>query len=237
MDITALNFISCGVYITGVKNGDTYGGSCVDAFVQATSSSPPHIILCSMNGNFTTGLIRQNGEFSVSVLGQDVDPKIIANFGYRSGRDVNKWDFVEHMIKDDLPYLKDACAYLRCKVEDIRIMSTHNIITASVEDAWVGSGTPVLYSEYHQRLKIPAREALFELTGVQYAAPQTIPPLPVKSKEKQAANASKSSGKEKWVCKICGYIYDGDVPFEELPDTWTCPLCGAEKKYFEKRQI
>ncbi|MBZ4665796.1 rubredoxin [Mahella sp.] len=49
---------------------------------------------------------------------------------------------------------------------------------------------------------------------------------------------------QKWVCTICGHIYDpaeGDpergfapgTPFEELPETWTCPECGAAKSDFE----
>ena len=49
----------------------------------------------------------------------------------------------------------------------------------------------------------------------------------------------------KWQCTICGYIYDpaeGDVdngiapgtPFEKLPDSWVCPLCGAGKDLFEE---
>jgi rubredoxin len=52
---------------------------------------------------------------------------------------------------------------------------------------------------------------------------------------------------EKWQCLICGYIYDpavGDpdngvnpgTPFEDLPDDWLCPECGAEKDQFEKLQ-
>jgi rubredoxin len=51
---------------------------------------------------------------------------------------------------------------------------------------------------------------------------------------------------DKWVCMICGYVYDpavGDdeegipagTPFEELPDDWTCPICGAGKEDFEKQ--
>ncbi len=47
----------------------------------------------------------------------------------------------------------------------------------------------------------------------------------------------------KYVCEVCGYVYDpytGDVdhgiaegtPFEDLPDDWTCPLCGVEKENF-----
>jgi len=37
-----------------------------------------------------------------------------------------------------------------------------------------------------------------------------------------------------WVCKMCGYIYDGDIPFEQLPVDWVCPLCGATKDEFIK---
>lgn len=50
---------------------------------------------------------------------------------------------------------------------------------------------------------------------------------------------------EKWTCSVCGYIYDpalGDneggiqpgTPFEDLPDEWVCPVCGASKDMFEK---
>lgn len=48
-----------------------------------------------------------------------------------------------------------------------------------------------------------------------------------------------------WQCTVCGYIYDpaeGDpqsgvspgTPFEELPNDWTCPICGASKADFEQ---
>ena len=50
---------------------------------------------------------------------------------------------------------------------------------------------------------------------------------------------------KKWRCTVCGYIYDpelgdpdGDIeprtPFEEIPDDWVCPVCGASKDQFEK---
>jgi len=50
---------------------------------------------------------------------------------------------------------------------------------------------------------------------------------------------------DKWKCTVCGYIYDpeeGDpdsgiepaTPFQELPEDWVCPECGAAKKYFQK---
>ncbi len=40
----------------------------------------------------------------------------------------------------------------------------------------------------------------------------------------------------KYICQICGYVYDDakeKIPFAELPDTWTCPLCGAVKSDFK----
>jgi rubredoxin len=50
---------------------------------------------------------------------------------------------------------------------------------------------------------------------------------------------------EKWQCTVCGYIYnpnEGDpgnnvnpgTPFEELPEDWVCPVCGASKEQFEE---
>ncbi|HNQ62560.1 MAG TPA: rubredoxin [Syntrophorhabdaceae bacterium] len=50
---------------------------------------------------------------------------------------------------------------------------------------------------------------------------------------------------DKYRCKVCGYVYDpasGDpdsgikpgTSFEELPESWTCPICGVPKSEFEK---
>ena len=40
---------------------------------------------------------------------------------------------------------------------------------------------------------------------------------------------------KKWVCTICGYVYDEITPFEDLPDDWVCPLCLAPKSVFEQQ--
>jgi len=233
MDISSLFKISSGLYIIGVKNGNDFGGSVVDAFIQATSSNPPHIILCSMNGNRTTALIKENGEFTVSVLNRDIDPFIIANFGYQSSRTVNKWENVDYQLKDGLPVLIEAAAFFRCKVENIRIMSTHNIFTASVEDAWLGSGEPLLYDYYFKNLKESAAKAFAE-----FKATGKAPRIKFSIAE-PAANAEPSNnGKTKqWVCTVCGYVYNGDTSFEDLPDDWLCPLCGAPKSLFELQWI
>ena len=52
---------------------------------------------------------------------------------------------------------------------------------------------------------------------------------------------------DKYVCDICGYVYDpaeGDpdngvapgTPWAQVPDTWVCPLCGVKKEHFSKQE-
>lgn len=38
---------------------------------------------------------------------------------------------------------------------------------------------------------------------------------------------------KKYVCGVCGYVYDGEIPFEKLPDDYVCPICGEPKSAFE----
>ena len=44
-----------------------------------------------------------------------------------------------------------------------------------------------------------------------------------------------ANNEKQWVCIVCGYVYDGDIPFEELPEDWLCPVCGVDKSFFELR--
>jgi len=55
----------------------------------------------------------------------------------------------------------------------------------------------------------------------------------------------KSSSEAKYKCDVCGYIYDPEkgyldggiapgTPFEDIPDDWVCPVCGADKSQFSK---
>ena len=227
-DKTALYKISTGVYVTGVALDGRLGGSTVDSFIQASSANPPHVILCSMNRNNTTSFIVESGRFSISVLPQDVNPFYIANFGYQSGRDVDKWANVDYELTDGLPVLKDAAAVLICRVVSTNLLPTHHVFTAVVEQAKNGNGEPLLYGYYQSHLKDSVKNAFDE-----YKKNDIIPQASASRSE-----ALPSPGQnEKWVCTLCGYEYEGEIPFEDLPDTWTCPLCGVTKEYFEKRTV
>jgi rubredoxin len=63
--------------------------------------------------------------------------------------------------------------------------------------------------------------------------------------KKEAPDSAPKPRPTKFKCQVCGYIYDpiaGDpdsgvkpgTPFESIPDTWVCPVCGADKSQFIK---
>jgi flavin reductase (DIM6/NTAB) family NADH-FMN oxidoreductase RutF/rubredoxin len=211
MDFKATRSLSYGLYVVGVKNGDGFGGCIVDALVQATSDKPPTLIVCSVKENLTNTLIHDSGEFTISVLPENVDPFVVANFGLQSSRDVSKWDNVAHTVVDGLPYLDGAVSYLRCKVESAIELSTHTAFVSLVTDAWVGENAakPLLYADYQANMKDDAKAAL------------------------KSHNDGAGASVAKWVCKICGHVYSGETPFEQLPEDWRCPICGVGKELFE----
>ncbi len=167
MDTKALYKLSYGLYVTGTKIDGKYAGCVVDAFVQSTSSPVPTVILCSIQKNQTNEAIKQTGEFTISVLSTDVDPFIIGNFGFQSGRDTDKWANVPHKIVDGLPVLEKAVAFLRCKVTDLKELSTHTAFFCEVTDAWQGEGEPLIYGDYQKSMKTKTMEAFkaFKETG------------------------------------------------------------------------
>ena len=171
MDKTALYKISYGLYIAGSKIDGKDAGCIVDAFIQSVSSPVPSVILCSIRTNQTNEAIRQTGEFAVSVLPADTDPFAIANFGFQSGRNADKWANVPHKYADGLPVLENAAAYFRCRVTDSKELSTHTVFFCEVTDAWQGTGEPLIYGDYQKDMKSKAQEA-FKAFNEKRAVPE-----------------------------------------------------------------
>jgi flavin reductase (DIM6/NTAB) family NADH-FMN oxidoreductase RutF/rubredoxin len=213
MDNTALFKISYGLYVVGAKMDGKYAGCIVDAFIQSTVSPVPTVILCSIQANQTNAAIKQTGEFTVSILDKNVDPFVIGNFGFQSGRTADKWANVPHRLVDGLPVWASAASFLRGKVTDSKELSTHTVFFCDVVDAWQGAGEPLIYGDYQKDMKGKTMEAFkaFRTTGV---IPKQEP---------------------RWVSTVCGYVDDGEVPFEPLPADWKFPNCGMPKSVFVKK--
>ena len=211
MNNKAFQSLSYGVYIVSTWNEGTPAGCTANCAAQITAT--PATVMVSINkNNFTHDCIRKCGYFSLTVLAETSDPAIIGTFGFHTGKDYDKFAQVQWQVRDKLPVLSDGCAYVCCKVIDSMDTATHTVFLGEV----IGADTlrpdpPMTYAYYHTVVKGKTAK-----NAPTYIAEQPEP-------------------KAKYVCKICGYVYDGETPFEQLPDDWKCPLCGAPKSMFEKR--
>lgn len=167
MDKAALDKITYGLYVSGVKDDKHFGGCIVDAFVQVTLD-PPTVVYSGMKKNRSTELLTVGAEFTISVLPDKVSPFIISNFGFQSSRVADKWANVKHHIVDGLPVLDDAAAFFRCSVIDVRDLGTHNLLYCSVLDATDTDKKPLVYDTYRQSMKKEATELFMEYkkTGI-----------------------------------------------------------------------
>ena len=211
MNKNAFRQLSYGVYVISTWDEGRPTGCTANSAMQITSE--PATIAVSINhDNYTNKCIQETGRFAISILGENSDPGIIGVFGFKSGRDNNKFDEVESVIKGYMPVVADACAYITCEVIDKMETSTHTVFLGKVMDADVlKQDDAMTYAYYHNVIKGKSPKA----------APTYIP---------EEANQG-----EKYVCNVCGYEYSGETPFEELPASYVCPVCKQPKAVFVKK--
>ena len=153
MDTKAFFDMSYGLYILGVMDGNRPTGCTVNTVFQITSDPPVMAISCN-HQNFTNEVIKRTGRVAVAILDQDTPLDTIGGFGFRSGREVDKFDGVEFVrTSGGLPVPKEhLCGWLECQVEGSFEGSTHTVFFARVVDcARTGGGTvpPMTYALYH----------------------------------------------------------------------------------------
>ncbi len=153
MNNIAFQKLSYGVYVVSTWDNGRATGCTANSAMQITSS--PATIAVSINhNNYTNECIQNTGKFAISVLGEHSEPSIIGGFGFRSGRDCNKFDGVEQVVKGYLPVVADACAYVVCDVIDKMETETHTVFLGKVVDADVlKDDVPMTYAYYHNVIK------------------------------------------------------------------------------------
>lgn len=205
MDKNVLKNLSYGVYVVGARD-DKNVGCIVNTAIQVTSS--PITIAVSINhDNYTNKIIKKTNKFSVSILDEGVNSEIIGTFGYKSSKDIDKYENISYELIDNVPILNDACGNIICKVVDTIETTTHTIFLAEVTDMLNYKETePMTYRYYHNVLKGKSPKN----------APTYI--------------EEKDSGKSVWKCSVCGY----EVEATELDDDFVCPICGEKVSAFRK---
>lgn len=214
MNANIFTKLSYGVYVVSSLDDSRPVGCIANCVMQITVS--PIIMAVSMNhDNFTNECIEKTGKFAISILGIDSDPSLIGTFGFQTGKDTNKFDGIPFEMKDEVPVITSTCGYMTFKVIGTHETDTHTIFLGEMIDGDVFNNKEVMtYAYYHNVIK--------------GKSPKNAPTYLGNDQEEI------TSQKDSYLCSVCHYVYDGDIPFEELPNDYVCPICKKPKSVFVK---
>lgn len=229
INLKALHKITYGLYVVCSKSGGKANGQIANAIFQITSE-PPTIAISINKKNLTHELIEKSKVFTISVLSEETPMTLIGTFGFKCGRDINKITGVncKNGISKIPIVLEYSIAYIEAEVFNSVDVGTHTIFIGRVIDCdIIDDKKPMTYDYYHK-----VKGGL---------SPKTAPTYIANDKNKKMEEEKM----DKYVCTVCGWIYDpekGDpdgnikpgTKFEDIPDDWVCPVCGAAKSDFEK---
>ena len=199
-DMSALFRIGYGLYVVTSNDGKKDNGLIVNTVTQLTDN--PFRVAVNINkANYSHHVIQQTGILNVNCLSVDAPFSVFQQFGFQSGRTVDKFAGVKiNRSGNGLVFLDQYInAFMSLKVEQYVDLGTHGMFICSVTEARVISDRETMSYNYYQ---------------------QNVKPKP------------QTEGKKGFVCKICGYIYEGD----ELPEDIICPLCKHGAVDFEPIQ-
>jgi len=233
VDLAALFDLSYGLYIVSSHDGDKANGLISNTAVQVTAD-PPRIAVTVNKESLTHRYISKSGVFAVSVLEEPTPMTFIGLFGFRSGRDVEKLSQVEYMLGETgCPLVTEhALTVIEAAVISETDVMTHTMFVGDIVACRsLRRGRPLTYAYYRD-----------ELRG---KTPKNAPSYKPEADTEQKQPTERSQQMKKYICTVCGYVYDpavGDpdngieagTAFEDLPDDWLCPVCGAGKDDFEE---
>ena len=199
----ALFRLSYGLFVLTAKNGEKDNG-CITNTVMQVTDDPKRIEIAVNHRNLTHDMILSDGRFNVSILSTDAPFSLFQRFGFQSGRDADKFAGLSDLSRSEngLYYLtRGANALLSGRVLETRDAGTHTLFLADVTEAKILSAAPSMTYQYY-----------FDNV-----------------KPKPAPRPAEAPKKKRWVCRICGYVYEG----ETLPPDFICPLCKHGAADFE----
>ncbi|MBP5319610.1 MAG: flavin reductase [Kiritimatiellae bacterium] len=178
-EMAAFFKIGYGLYVITTHDGARDNGMICNTVVQVTSE-PQRIAVTLNKSNYTHDVVRETGKMNVNVLAESAPFSVFQNFGFRSGRDADKFEGVAFTRSENgLAVLSADCnAVFSLTVEQYIDLGTHGLFICAVEEAKSLSDAPTMTYAYYQ----------------------------AKVKPKPQVTAKKRC----WVCPICGYVYEGD---------------------------
>ena len=155
MDNNAMFKISYGLFVLSAREGDKDNGCIINTAEQVTVT-PNRVTVAVNKLNYTHDMIARTGQFNVSVLDVTAPFSVFRQFGFQSGRTVDKWQGLPaERTPNGLLYLRDnTAAFLSGKVVDTLDLGTHTMFLADVTEAEILSAAdPVTYTYYQNNIK------------------------------------------------------------------------------------
>ena len=200
LDLNTMFKISYGLFVLSAKEGEKDNGCIVNTVAQITSN-PCRISVAVNKLNYTHDMILRTGLFTVSILTESAPFGVFKQFGFSSGKDTDKFG-----EPGRIPRAANGIRYLP--------EYTNGIVSAKVCETF-DYGTHTLFvADVTEAFRLSDEPSV---TYQYYFDHIKSKPLPLPEKKKG------------FVCKICGYVYEG----ETLPEDIVCPLCKHGAADFE----
>ena len=211
MDSTAIFKLSYGLFVIGTSFDGKDNGCIVNTVMQVTSQ-PMKVSTVVAKSNFTHEMIVKSGKYTVSVLTEDVHSEIIGTFGFKSGRDTEKFEGMAYERDvNAIPYITQGVnSYLSCEVETSLDLGTHTMFISNVVDGKTFSDSKSMTYAYYREFR-------------KGTAPKAAPTYFDKKDEQTSEGTS-------YKCSVCGYVHNSDT----LPENFTCSICNQPASVFVK---
>lgn len=231
LDLDALFNLSYGMCIVSSHKQGRFNGCIVNTVFQVLPE-PPMVAVSISRENLTHEYVAHSRAFAVSILAEETPMQFMGKFGFRSGRDIDKFDGVNYRtgITGGPIVLDNTVAFIEARVTERIKLETHTLFIGEIIACQTidESQVPMTYTYYRD-----VKHGRTPKTAATYHEVKTG------TETREGADKMK-----KYKCLICGYVYDpavGDpdsgvetgTAFEDLPDDWVCPECGVGKDEFD----
>lgn len=152
MNQQVLHKITYGMYIIGSKDEDKINGQTANTVFQVTSD-PPRVAISVNKQNLTCEYVQKEKVFTISILSESAPLKLIGNFGFKSGRDIDKFQGINYKTGEvGAPIvLENVIGYLEARVITSFDAGTHIVFIGEVVAGEVlNEDAPMTYAYYHK---------------------------------------------------------------------------------------
>ena len=192
--------------ISTAADGKNFG-CIINSLHQFTSSRPPKFTLSLNNDSATSAALKKSGVAAVTLLSQDADEKIVNEFGYKSGRAIDKFAaFPFEKDENGCPWLREGMvSRLSLRVTETVAIGSYTLFICELTEA-----------------EVLADGDCLTVKALENRGKDAPPAAPVYHEVGPDAG---------WKCTVCGYVRLD----ETIPDDFVCPICRAPRSKFVKR--